>query len=166
MAWRVLTKPQSCGNGYAGKLMLACLQDLHSSVPSFQSSARQRASPLSVFSLSLLPYRPTWWFCAFPYSLLIFLYDEIRKLIIRRNPGGKHALLVCFFPRLLCSATPLVLSIIYVIGIFPSLLSLSCLFCSRLQVSSSLHLGGLLACFQREAWLVQTKDSVFLLSLP
>uniref|UniRef100_A0A8C3L279 Sodium/potassium-transporting ATPase subunit alpha n=1 Tax=Chrysolophus pictus TaxID=9089 RepID=A0A8C3L279_CHRPC len=31
---------------------------------------------------------PTWWFCAFPYSLLIFLYDEIRKLIIRRNPGG------------------------------------------------------------------------------
>uniref|UniRef100_A0A663LNR7 Sodium/potassium-transporting ATPase subunit alpha n=1 Tax=Athene cunicularia TaxID=194338 RepID=A0A663LNR7_ATHCN len=30
---------------------------------------------------------PTWWFCAFPYSLLIFLYDEVRKLIIRRNPG-------------------------------------------------------------------------------
>ena len=33
--------------------------------------------------------RPTWWFCAFPYSLLIFVYDEVRKLIIRRRPGGK-----------------------------------------------------------------------------
>ncbi|PKU38869.1 sodium potassium-transporting atpase subunit hypothetical protein [Limosa lapponica baueri] len=32
--------------------------------------------------------KPTWWFCAFPYSLIIFLYDEVRKLIIRRNPGG------------------------------------------------------------------------------
>uniref|UniRef100_A0A8C1RLK8 Sodium/potassium-transporting ATPase subunit alpha n=1 Tax=Cyprinus carpio TaxID=7962 RepID=A0A8C1RLK8_CYPCA len=29
-----------------------------------------------------------WWFCALPYSLLIFVYDEIRKLILRRNPGG------------------------------------------------------------------------------
>lgn len=106
MAWRVLTEPQSCGNGDAGKLMLACLQDLHSSVPSFYSSARQKASPLSVFSLSLLPNRPTWWFCAFPYSLLIFLYDEIRKLIIRRNPGGKHVLLVCFFSHLFFSGTP------------------------------------------------------------
>lgn len=32
--------------------------------------------------------RPSWWFCAFPYSFLIFVYDEIRKLILRRNPGG------------------------------------------------------------------------------
>lgn len=71
---------------------------LHSSVPSSQSSARQRASPLPVFSLSPLPNRPTWWFCAFPYSLLIFLYDEVRKLIIRRNPGGKNMLLICVFP--------------------------------------------------------------------
>ncbi|RMB88272.1 hypothetical protein DUI87_35384 [Hirundo rustica rustica] len=30
----------------------------------------------------------TWWFCAFPYSLLIFAYDEVRKLILRRYPGG------------------------------------------------------------------------------
>uniref|UniRef100_A0A674PIL7 Sodium/potassium-transporting ATPase subunit alpha n=1 Tax=Takifugu rubripes TaxID=31033 RepID=A0A674PIL7_TAKRU len=29
-----------------------------------------------------------WWFCAFPYSFLIFVYDEVRKLILRRNPGG------------------------------------------------------------------------------
>ena len=34
------------------------------------------------------PPRPSWWFCAFPYSFLIFVYDEIRKLILRRNPGG------------------------------------------------------------------------------
>uniref|UniRef100_A0A8C3Q818 Sodium/potassium-transporting ATPase subunit alpha n=1 Tax=Geospiza parvula TaxID=87175 RepID=A0A8C3Q818_GEOPR len=31
--------------------------------------------------------RVTWWFCAFPYSLLIFAYDEVRKLILRRYPG-------------------------------------------------------------------------------
>uniref|UniRef100_A0A3B4VH23 Sodium/potassium-transporting ATPase subunit alpha n=1 Tax=Seriola dumerili TaxID=41447 RepID=A0A3B4VH23_SERDU len=29
-----------------------------------------------------------WWFCAFPYSLLIFIYDEVRKFILRRAPGG------------------------------------------------------------------------------
>lgn len=71
---------------------------LHLSVPSSQSCARQRASPQPVFSLSPLPNRPTWWFCAFPYSLLIFVYDEVRKLIIRRNPGGKNLLLFCVFP--------------------------------------------------------------------
>jgi len=36
--------------------------------------------------------RPNWWFCAFPYSLLIFIYDEIRKLILRRSPGGKSGI--------------------------------------------------------------------------
>uniref|UniRef100_A0A671P4Q0 Sodium/potassium-transporting ATPase subunit alpha n=1 Tax=Sinocyclocheilus anshuiensis TaxID=1608454 RepID=A0A671P4Q0_9TELE len=40
------------------------------------------------FSFSYSFYRIMWWFCAFPYSLLIFVYDEIRKLILRRNPGG------------------------------------------------------------------------------
>uniref|UniRef100_A0A8C8VR57 Sodium/potassium-transporting ATPase subunit alpha n=1 Tax=Pelusios castaneus TaxID=367368 RepID=A0A8C8VR57_9SAUR len=35
-----------------------------------------------------IPCRVTWWFCAFPYSLLIFVYDEVRKLILRRYPGG------------------------------------------------------------------------------
>ncbi|XP_041127780.1 sodium/potassium-transporting ATPase subunit alpha-1 [Polyodon spathula] len=39
-------------------------------------------------ALRMYPLKPTWWFCAFPYSLLIFVYDEIRKLIIRRSPGG------------------------------------------------------------------------------
>lgn len=37
-------------------------------------------------------FRPTWWFCAFPYSFLIFVYDEVRKLLIRRNPGGAFLL--------------------------------------------------------------------------
>lgn len=98
MAWSILIEPQHRGSGCTGKLGLASLQDLYSSVLSNQSSSRQRASPLPVFSLSPLPNRPTWWFCAFPYSLLIFLYDEIRKLIIRRNPGGKNVLLISVFP--------------------------------------------------------------------
>lgn len=41
------------------------------------------------FTCFLCFLRPNWWFCAFPYSLLIFIYDEIRKLILRRSPGGK-----------------------------------------------------------------------------
>uniref|UniRef100_A0A8C4PY45 Sodium/potassium-transporting ATPase subunit alpha n=2 Tax=Eptatretus burgeri TaxID=7764 RepID=A0A8C4PY45_EPTBU len=41
-------------------------------------------------ALRMYPLKPSWWFCAFPYSLLIFLYDEIRKFILRRNPGGKY----------------------------------------------------------------------------
>nr|AYN73065.1 sodium/potassium-transporting ATPase subunit alpha [Pinctada fucata] len=32
--------------------------------------------------------RFTWWFPAMPFSLLIFIYDECRKYILRRNPGG------------------------------------------------------------------------------
>ncbi|XP_061803576.1 sodium/potassium-transporting ATPase subunit alpha-3b isoform X2 [Nerophis lumbriciformis] len=39
-------------------------------------------------ALRMFPLKPSWWFCAFPYSFLIFVYDEIRKLLIRRNPGG------------------------------------------------------------------------------
>ena len=39
--------------------------------------------------LTLPTHRVTWWFCAFPYSLLIFAYDEVRKLILRRYPGGE-----------------------------------------------------------------------------
>lgn len=114
MAWSIFIEPQPRGSGCTGKLGLASLQDLYSSVLSNQSSSRQRASPLPVYSLSPLPNRPTWWFCAFPYSLLIFLYDEIRKLIIRRNPGGKNVLLFCFLPYLLvllrCAWEPPVLS--------------------------------------------------------
>ncbi|XP_018428565.1 PREDICTED: sodium/potassium-transporting ATPase subunit alpha-2 [Nanorana parkeri] len=39
-------------------------------------------------ALRMYPLKVTWWFCAFPYSLLIFVYDEVRKLILRRDPGG------------------------------------------------------------------------------
>ncbi|KAK1169893.1 sodium/potassium-transporting ATPase subunit alpha-1-like [Acipenser oxyrinchus oxyrinchus] len=39
-------------------------------------------------ALRMYPLKPAWWFCAFPYALFIFVYDEIRKLIIRRSPGG------------------------------------------------------------------------------
>uniref|UniRef100_A0A9J7YDG5 Sodium/potassium-transporting ATPase subunit alpha n=1 Tax=Cyprinus carpio carpio TaxID=630221 RepID=A0A9J7YDG5_CYPCA len=39
-------------------------------------------------ALRMYPLKLNWWFCALPYSLLIFIYDEIRKLILRRNPGG------------------------------------------------------------------------------
>ncbi|XP_072354424.1 sodium/potassium-transporting ATPase subunit alpha-2 [Scyliorhinus torazame] len=39
-------------------------------------------------ALRMYPLKLPWWFCAFPYSLLIFIYDEVRKLILRRHPGG------------------------------------------------------------------------------
>ncbi|XP_043939292.1 sodium/potassium-transporting ATPase subunit alpha-1-like [Protopterus annectens] len=38
--------------------------------------------------LKMYPLRPIWWFCATPYALLIFVYDEVRRYIIRHNPGG------------------------------------------------------------------------------
>ncbi|XP_061770758.1 sodium/potassium-transporting ATPase subunit alpha-3b isoform X2 [Nerophis ophidion] len=41
-------------------------------------------------ALRMFPLKPSWWFCAFPYSFLIFVYDEIRKLLIRRNPGVQN----------------------------------------------------------------------------
>uniref|UniRef100_A0A8C6WTX9 Sodium/potassium-transporting ATPase subunit alpha n=1 Tax=Neogobius melanostomus TaxID=47308 RepID=A0A8C6WTX9_9GOBI len=43
-------------------------------------------------ALRMYPLKPNWWFCAFPYSLLIFIYDEIRKLILRRSPGVSRIL--------------------------------------------------------------------------
>ncbi|KAJ8013036.1 hypothetical protein DPEC_G00049140 [Dallia pectoralis] len=39
-------------------------------------------------ALRMYPLKPCWWLCALPYSLLIFVYDEIRKYILRRYPGG------------------------------------------------------------------------------
>jgi sodium/potassium-transporting ATPase subunit alpha len=38
--------------------------------------------------LKLYPIKVSWWFPAMPFSLLIFLYDEARRFILRRNPGG------------------------------------------------------------------------------
>ncbi|KAH9522382.1 Sodium/potassium-transporting ATPase subunit alpha-1 [Dermatophagoides farinae] len=38
--------------------------------------------------LRLYPLKFTWWLVPIPFSLLIFVYDEIRRFILRRNPGG------------------------------------------------------------------------------
>ncbi|XP_033096761.1 sodium/potassium-transporting ATPase subunit alpha-3-like isoform X1 [Anneissia japonica] len=38
--------------------------------------------------LRMYPLRINWWFPAFPFSLLIFIYDECRRYIIRSRPGG------------------------------------------------------------------------------
>jgi len=39
-------------------------------------------------ALRMYPLKVKWWLCALPYSLLIFIYDEIRKWILRMRPGG------------------------------------------------------------------------------
>merc|ERR1719480_529271 len=39
-------------------------------------------------ALLLRPLNAPWWFIGVPFSLLIFIYDEVRRLLIRRNPGG------------------------------------------------------------------------------
>merc|ERR1712213_95656 len=38
--------------------------------------------------LRMYPLKWNWWLPAMPFSLLIFVYDECRKLILRHNPGG------------------------------------------------------------------------------
>lgn len=50
--------------------------------------------------------RPNWWFCAFPYSLLIFIYDEIRKLILRRSPGGESTIRALIIFSSHCLSSP------------------------------------------------------------
>lgn len=42
----------------------------------------------------LIVFRFAWWFPAIPFSLLIFVYDECRRYIIRRHPGGKFLFVV------------------------------------------------------------------------
>ncbi|XP_077616252.1 sodium/potassium-transporting ATPase subunit alpha-4 isoform X2 [Crocuta crocuta] len=39
-------------------------------------------------ALRMYPLKIAWWLCATPYSVIIFIYDEIRKLTIRHHPGG------------------------------------------------------------------------------
>jgi len=29
-----------------------------------------------------------WWFAPLPFSILIFVYDECRRYMLRRHPGG------------------------------------------------------------------------------
>ena len=38
--------------------------------------------------LRMYPLKFNWWIPAIPFSALIFAYDEIRKYLLRRNPGG------------------------------------------------------------------------------
>uniref|UniRef100_A0A1I7T1E9 Sodium/potassium-transporting ATPase subunit alpha n=1 Tax=Caenorhabditis tropicalis TaxID=1561998 RepID=A0A1I7T1E9_9PELO len=38
--------------------------------------------------LRMYGLRFSWWFCALPFSILIFVYDEVRRFLIRRYPGG------------------------------------------------------------------------------
>jgi len=38
--------------------------------------------------LKMYPLKLNWWFPAIPFSILIFVFDEIRKWILRENPGG------------------------------------------------------------------------------
>ena len=38
--------------------------------------------------LKMYPLKFNWWFPAIPFSLLIFVFDEIRKYLLRQNPGG------------------------------------------------------------------------------
>ncbi|KAL3120582.1 hypothetical protein niasHT_007874 [Heterodera trifolii] len=39
-------------------------------------------------SLRMYGLRFSWWFPALPFAILIFIYDEIRRFLIRRFPGG------------------------------------------------------------------------------
>ena len=38
--------------------------------------------------LKMYPLKSNWWFPALPFSLLIFVFDEVRKFLIRANPGA------------------------------------------------------------------------------
>jgi len=38
--------------------------------------------------LRMYPLALQWWIPAIPFSIVIFIYDEIRKYLLRRNPGG------------------------------------------------------------------------------
>jgi len=38
--------------------------------------------------LRMYPLKFYWWFPAVPFSCLIFIYDECRRFVLRRNPGG------------------------------------------------------------------------------
>jgi len=38
--------------------------------------------------LKMYPLKINWWFPAVPFSILIFIFDEIRKYLLRQNPGG------------------------------------------------------------------------------
>ncbi|XP_063167558.1 potassium-transporting ATPase alpha chain 2 [Candoia aspera] len=42
----------------------------------------------SIYALNFTPLRFQYWFISVPYAILIWVYDEMRKLFIRRYPGS------------------------------------------------------------------------------
>ncbi|CAG7717101.1 unnamed protein product [Allacma fusca] len=45
-------------------------------------------TPAIANGLNLVPVKIGWWAPALPFSFLLFVYDEIRRCMIRRYPGG------------------------------------------------------------------------------
>ena len=41
-------------------------------------------------ALRFYPLEWHWWFLPMPYSLIIWIYDELRRLLIRRYPQGLY----------------------------------------------------------------------------
>ncbi|XP_028837894.1 sodium/potassium-transporting ATPase subunit alpha-1-like [Denticeps clupeoides] len=39
-------------------------------------------------ALRMYPLKPHWWFVPLPFTIIIFTYDEVRKYILRKYPGG------------------------------------------------------------------------------
>uniref|UniRef100_A0A915IGS1 Cation-transporting P-type ATPase C-terminal domain-containing protein n=1 Tax=Romanomermis culicivorax TaxID=13658 RepID=A0A915IGS1_ROMCU len=39
-------------------------------------------------ALRMYPIQFSWWFCAVPFGILIVVFDEYRRYLIRKNPGG------------------------------------------------------------------------------
>ena len=44
--------------------------------------------------LKMYPLNWSWWLLPIPWALLIFAYDEIRRLLIRKSPTGESLVLV------------------------------------------------------------------------
>ncbi|KAH8256725.1 hypothetical protein KR038_006163 [Drosophila bunnanda] len=55
------------------EIVIACLLCY---VPIFEKTLR-------MYSVKFL-----WWIYGVPFGLLIFCFDEVRRFLIRRNPGG------------------------------------------------------------------------------
>ncbi|TSY27770.1 Succinate dehydrogenase cytochrome b560 subunit, mitochondrial [Bagarius yarrelli] len=76
-----------------------------------------------LFPLDAIVARVYWWFCALPYSLLIFIYDEIRKLIIRCSPGGISAFAAAAL--VLPGSFPYYLDLVHSLSMGPALITMA-----------------------------------------
>lgn len=45
-------------------------------------------APFMEIILKTYPLEATWWLPGIPFAIVIFVYDELRKLWIRKHPGG------------------------------------------------------------------------------